>query len=185
VDADVIPEFHAARILLLMRICGSGSTGLIHGRTKLAKLDFFVRYPRFLELALSQLRSQGAQVPDYSAGAESVEATMIRYRFGPWDHRYFNFLGILIGRNLVRTGGTARLETYSLTPQGQSSADFIAEIQSFAQIVDRCRIVSTVFGNYSGSQLKSFVYDTFVDQIARLPMNAPIIADDVSDLLEE
>jgi len=44
--ADDILEFHAARLLLLLEICGTA--GRIDGLTKMAKLDFFKRYLDFL-----------------------------------------------------------------------------------------------------------------------------------------
>src|ERR1035441_3744832 len=48
-SADDIVEFHAARLLLLVDICGTG--GRIDGLTKMAKMDFFARYPQFFEVA--------------------------------------------------------------------------------------------------------------------------------------
>ena len=50
-SADNIVEFHAARILLLISVCGTGNR--IDGLTKMAKLDFFVRYPDFFAVAKS------------------------------------------------------------------------------------------------------------------------------------
>lgn len=44
VSEDLL-ELHAARILLLCRVCGIKNK--VDGLTKLAKLDFFVRYPEF------------------------------------------------------------------------------------------------------------------------------------------
>ena len=44
-SADDIVEFHAARLLLLLSVCGVA--GRIDGLTKMAKLDFFARYPDF------------------------------------------------------------------------------------------------------------------------------------------
>jgi hypothetical protein len=46
--ADDVLEFHAGRLLLLLSTCG-GTTGAIGGLTKMAKLDFFVRYPDFFQ----------------------------------------------------------------------------------------------------------------------------------------
>jgi hypothetical protein len=48
-SADNIVEFHAARILLLISLCGTSNR--IDGLTKMAKLDFFVRYPNFFAVA--------------------------------------------------------------------------------------------------------------------------------------
>ena len=44
-SADDIIEFHLARLLLLLKFCGTA--GRIEGLTKMAKLDFFARYPDF------------------------------------------------------------------------------------------------------------------------------------------
>ena len=44
--ADDILEFHAARLLLLLSICGV--SGRIDGLTKMAKLDFLCTLPRLL-----------------------------------------------------------------------------------------------------------------------------------------
>ncbi len=52
-SADEIVEFHAARLLLLIHLCGV--SGRIDGLTKMAKLDFFARYPDFFEAARSAL----------------------------------------------------------------------------------------------------------------------------------
>src|SRR5690349_19688961 len=131
-DVEDLPELHAARLVVLMRICGDGHTGLIRGRTKLAKLDFFVRYPAFLEAAVQRVRRQRPSLADYRAGTEGVEASMVRYRFGPWDHRYYNLLGLLDARALIKIGGGAgRVETYSLTEAGRQLADSLATQQSF------------------------------------------------------
>ena len=43
--AEDVLELHAARLVLLLKHCGVKNR--IDGLTKLAKLDFFVRYPEF------------------------------------------------------------------------------------------------------------------------------------------
>jgi hypothetical protein len=58
--ADDILEFHAARLLLLLEVCGTA--GRIDGLTKMAKLDFFNRYPDFFAAA-SAAKSAGALTP--------------------------------------------------------------------------------------------------------------------------
>ncbi len=52
VSEDLI-ELHAARILLLFRLCGTNDR--IDGLTKMAKLDFFVRYPEFFQQVCAYL----------------------------------------------------------------------------------------------------------------------------------
>jgi hypothetical protein len=172
-DSDDIPEFHAARLLILLRICGEGRTGLIRGRTKLAKLDFFVRYPAFLEAAARKRRDLGTNLPDYRAGNEGVEASMVRYRFGPWDHRYYNLIALLQARDLIRIGA-GPVETYSLTPQGQTVVQQLREDPVFAPIVERCQVAAATFEGLTGTQLKDFVYETFIDEVAKLPQGRVI-----------
>ncbi len=170
-DVEDLPEFHAARLLVLMRTCGE--TGLIRGRTKLAKLDFFVRYPGFLEAATRRLQAERPSLPVYLAGTEGVEASMLRFRYGPWDHRYYNILALLEGRELIRVGGST-VDTYSLTTKGRSLADRLVAEAAYAPIVDRCRVVAVVFEGLTGNALKNFVYDTFVDEIAAKPLGTVI-----------
>ncbi len=172
-DADEIPEFHAARLLILLHVYKEANTSPLRGRTKLAKLDFFVRYPMFLEVALERLRSEGRQVAEFRAGSEGVEASMVRYRFGPWDHRYYNLLALLDGRALLRIGG-GNVETYSLTNTGHDVAEQLVNEQAFSPLVERCRVVVSAFSRWSGTDLKSFVYDTFVDEIAAMPQGVII-----------
>src|SRR5262249_7417637 len=87
-DLDQTPELEIARLLLLLdAFAEDGQSGAIEGLTKLAKLDFLLRYPVMLERAL---KAKGhsireVQLEDYER--HSVESEMVRYRFGPWDHR--------------------------------------------------------------------------------------------------
>src|SRR6188768_3489489 len=82
--ADEVLEFHAARLILLLRLCGTANR--IDGLTKLAKLDFFVRYPKFFE------RAVGGR-----AAMASTESSMVRFHYGPWDRRYYHVLSFLEG----------------------------------------------------------------------------------------
>lgn len=70
--ADDILEFHAARLLLLLSLCGTN--GSIRGLTKMAKLDFFVRYPKFFDAASKALGYSVTNLPSLS-----VESNMVRY----------------------------------------------------------------------------------------------------------
>jgi hypothetical protein len=69
-----------ARLLLLINAFTTRTRGL-EGRTKLAKLDFFLRYPEYLSRALEIRTARPAPETSMSTGA--LERGMIRYRFGP------------------------------------------------------------------------------------------------------
>ena len=84
--SDDLIEFHAARLLLLIALCGTKNaaegTTRIEGLTKLAKLDFFVRYPDFFNRASQALNA------DERSATTVVESSMVRHHYGPWDQRY-------------------------------------------------------------------------------------------------
>jgi hypothetical protein len=175
-DVDDVPEFHAARLMLLLGICGEGRTHLLRGRTKLAKLDFFVRYPTFLESALRTLRGRGRTHVRYAAGDEDVEAAMVRYHYGPWDQRYYDLLAMLTARGLLRIGG-GPVETYSLTDPGAAIAAGLAADPAFAPIVRRCEAARDGLAWMTGTQLKEFVYSSFADEVANRE-HGQLIVDD-------
>jgi hypothetical protein len=174
VDVEEVPEFHAARLLIVIFQCGTGSRKSVRGRTKLAKLDFFVRYPRFLEIALDRLRRDGQDLPAFSAGSEGVEASMVRYKYGPWDHRYYNLLGLLDARNLVDISSGQKVETYTLTKEGRDLATRLLSMREFAPVARRAELVSNALGRMSGTDLKNFVYETFLAEVAALPQGTII-----------
>ena len=83
ISADEIIEFHLARILLLIKLCGRKDR--IAGLTKFAKLDFFVRYPEFFERARSRLDETSNALERPQGESTTVESSMVRHHYGPWD----------------------------------------------------------------------------------------------------
>src|SRR6266536_5471076 len=102
-----------ARLLLLIDAFSSPDVGL-EGRTKLAKLDFLLRYPAFFRRALAK-RAPHAALPPDEEDEDLIETQMVRYRYGPWDPAYFSLLGSLIGRGLIRPVPAARGIGYKTT----------------------------------------------------------------------
>jgi hypothetical protein len=155
-------DFHIARLLLLLE-AGSGSSGTkaIDGFTKLAKLDFLLRYPNCLERALI---AEGkpvdkAKIQDFER--TTIESKMIRFRYGPWDHRYRRWISIMVARGLVHVGLDKKTVKISLSDEGHQVAGAVAETDAFQLTAERAAIINTRFGSKSGSALQDFVYDTF------------------------
>jgi hypothetical protein len=172
-DPDESIDFHAARLLILLIRCGEGPRYQIEGRTKLAKLDFFVRYPVFLQRARNELMRRGQEMNDWNASGAEVEAPMIRYRYGPWDPRYKQFLAFLEARQLIKITVT-RPERVSLTAAGRRIAETIIERPSFTPIVERCDVMINSLASLSGTQLKNLIYDIFPTEVGDLPLRAEI-----------
>jgi hypothetical protein len=153
-------EFHAARLLLLLKFAG-GRTERIVGRTKIAKMDFFVRYPTYLVKAANL---QGIQT-NLQPGARP-ESPMIRYKYGPWDTKYYDVFALLVAKGLISIHPTDKGDEFALTDRGQFA---IEELQGpeFEEIVERCRLVYRLFGGKSGTAMKKFIYDNFPEIVAR------------------
>jgi hypothetical protein len=162
--ADDITEFHAARLLLLVHVCGKRAR--IDGLTKMAKLDFFVRYPQFFDKAC---RHQGlsVEVDTETDPTDVVESAMVRYHYGPWDLRYYDVLAYMRARDLVTINQEGRVYKLRLTDLGRSAADDLAASAAFAPLVTQMRSVKTAFGNASGSALKQLIYDVFDEEVAQ------------------
>lgn len=167
-DPDDSVDFHAARLLVLLRQCGTGRKPGIDGRTKLAKLDFLLRYPAFLERALDHLRDIGASTTEWTAAGAEIEAPMIRYRYGPWDPRYRQFLAFLLSRKLI-TITTAKPERVQLTAAGRRAADDLSGRTSFQPLLDRCAAMTPDLSTMTGTELRDLVYELFPNEVGELP----------------
>jgi len=165
--ADDILEFHASRLLLLLYICGK--EGSVDSLTKMAKLDFFVRYPEFFASVCQSLNIT-VQIP-----ANSVEATMIRYHYGPWDQRYYRILAYLEAKHLIKINKSRKANILSLTEQGRNIAVQLEKEPPFWNLVEQMRLVKKILGNRNGSNLKGLIYTLFDKQIASLAIGDKIV----------
>ncbi len=164
--ADDLLEFHAARLVLLLHICGKRNR--IQGLTKLAKLDFFVRYPQFFEKASEY---QGNKE---KASLKTVESSMIRFHYGPWDKRYYQVIPFLEANQLIELQQDRKSYSFTLTEQGKGLAKQLLQDEAFAEICDHMRQVKKVFGGMTGSKLKSLIYEIFKGEVADKAMEEVI-----------
>ena len=170
-DLDQSSELHIARLLILIdAFAEDDQGGAIEGLTKLAKLDFLLRYPIMLERALEAKRQsiQGVQLEDHER--YSVESQMVRYRFGPWDHRYREFLNILVAKGLVTITIKGRTVVIAATEKGRNCAKQLASDQLFEQYSRRAELLKRHF-DMKATNLMKFVYETF-PEIISLQSNA-------------
>lgn len=163
---DNIP-FHATRLILLIYLAGKPE---IEGRTKLAKLDFFVRYPTYL-LRAAEIEGKEAiveEIKNIIQVSPTIESQMIRYKYGPWDQKYYLVLAYLSGKNLVTVQQKKNMDSFLLTEAGTTLASSLIQQSEFTAVAERCRIVKKLFGNLSGSEIKNFIYRHF-PEVVRLP----------------
>lgn len=168
--ADDIVEFHAARLLLLMLVCGSA--GRIDGLTKMAKLDFFSRYPDFFLVARA---AEGEpENPSMGPAGKVVESSMVRHHYGPWDKRYYHVLAHLEAKRLIIVSKQKKSYQIALTALGQERAKALAELPSFAGLVDRLKQIRKTFGKKTGTYLKDLIYRLFDREVGQREMGKVI-----------
>lgn len=160
-------EFHAARLLLLI-YSSRGKTKKIEGRTKLAKMDFLIRYPTYL--------AEAARIKKIEANIKTTvrpESRMIRYKYGPWDNNYYNIFAYIVAKGFVEIEPTkSKGDVFLLTKKGEFAAK---ELQGpeFEELQERCFLVHKLFGDVSGSTIKTFIYEYFTEIIDK-PLGAEI-----------
>ena len=85
---------------------------------------------------------------------------MVRYRYGPWDHRYRRFLNVLAAKGLVSIQTTGRTINLALTDRGRKRSELIVGDASFAQLAERAKVLRESI-DISASDIMKFIYNTF------------------------
>lgn len=158
VVSDDVVEFHAARIMLLIYFCGKGR---LKGLTKLAKLDFFVRYPSFFNRVMAYLGENETSTND------EIESKMVRFHYGPWDRRYYHVLAYLESRRLISILKEKKTYIFTLTELGLQISNKLAADSCFDNTCRQMKLVKKHLGSKSGSSLKTLVYQVFDDEVAK------------------
>lgn len=163
--ADDILEFHAGRLLLLAKVCGTSNR--IDGLTKMAKLDFFVRYPLFFDM-VCETSDAGRPV------LRSVESAMVRFHYGPWDTRYYHVLAYMKAKGLITVSQHGKQLRISLTELGDKTAGALMDVAEFHDLILHMGNVKKVLGSKSGSALKKMIYTLFDKEVAQRPLGEVI-----------
>jgi len=166
-------DMHLARLLLLLyAFAREGDRPAVEGITKLAKLDFLLRYPSYFERAMRARSVTPRRIPIAAFERNTVEAQMVRYRFGPWDHRYRRFLNLLAAKGLIRITTTGRTISLSLTGTGRQRAERLAIDESYALLLARARLLRERL-DIGATDIMRFIYETF-PEIASLAYDEAI-----------
>jgi len=152
---------HLGRLLVLLgAFAKREESGTIEGLTKLAKLDFLLRYPVYLEKALLKKNAslKGLNIIEHER--KSVESAMVRYRYGPWDFRYRRLINVLVAKGLAYVVIRGKTIQIGLTKEGIDSAEALANQEEFQDIAQRASLLKRYF-DIKGTTLMKFIYETF------------------------
>jgi hypothetical protein len=165
-------DYHIGRVLLLLQAM-TPRGGRLEGLTKLAKLDFLLRYPAFLERLM---HVDGVGWPEGLEPTPSerlaVESRMIRYKYGPWDDRYYPVVGALVGMQLAETSVENGRYTLRLTRRGRQVARHLASDSRWATMAGRASLLREHY-NFSGNALRERIYRELPDAVD-VPMRTEI-----------
>lgn len=175
-DPDVLAlrvqdyAYHQARVLLLVVAVVNklGKRGALDGLTKLAKLDFLVRYPLLASVALRLPPDEVERLSISNEDKLEVESPMIRHKYGPWDDRYYPVLGGLIGKGLIEYVPKRR-GNVSVRPTklGRNMAEQLAGSDAWREIAQRCAVIAGAAAGLTGNNLKELIYDRLPEVVDR------------------
>jgi hypothetical protein len=154
-------ELHLSRILLLLNAASKRRTKTVAGITKLAKIDFLLRYPNCLERALAYLSkdTDAANIQEYER--TTIESRMVRFRYGPWDERYRRWIGLLVAKGLALTFVRGRTIHVEITEKGKQVAQQLSDIPEFDILDVRSEIITKAVGGFSATKIMNFIYEVF------------------------
>lgn len=169
---DANEDIHLARILVLLEAFGREHEPAIVGITKLAKLDFLLRYPSCFERAMiaRNVSPKNLRVSEFEHA--TIETSMVRYRFGPWDHRYRKFLNILAARGLLTLAVEGRTVVIDLTAKGSVIAGKLSETQEFEDVRFRAGLLRKNL-DLGATRLMEFIYEQF-PELNNMQLNTEI-----------
>lgn len=157
---DKNEDIHLARILVLLAAFQREEGPAIVGITKLAKLDFLLRYPSCFETAMiaRNVSPKNLRISEFEHA--TIEASMVRYRYGPWDHRYRKFLNILAARGLVTLAVDGRTVVIDLTNSGKVLATRFSQSEEFEDVNFRAEMLRKHL-DIGATRLMEFIYEEF------------------------
>jgi hypothetical protein len=165
--------YHQARVLLLVTATAAepGHARKLDGLTKLAKLDFLLRYPALASQVLDSLNALDPRLhlnEDDVREPTSVEAPMTRYKYGPWDDRYYAIIGALVGRGLLRYA-RGRQGSVALAPTvaGRALSEEMAATPEWSETADRSQAIAQASSGLTGNALKDLIYQRLADLMDR------------------
>ena len=151
-------DFHLARLLILLREISGAEKKRISGITKVVKLDFLLRYPTVLEVALNEVHASIETLDIKEHERKSVEAKMVRFKYGPWDNRYRLFLSILWAKGLILVERQGKTLQFQISDKGLEVSEQLVGRKEFRDYVTRSQAIKKHFADYQGTTLASKIY---------------------------
>jgi hypothetical protein len=155
-------ELHCVRLLILIYTLTGKKDGTTIYITKLAKLDFILRYPVVLDKALSLLNIiKKSSINE--AQRNSIESEMLAFSYSPWSSNFRRLLVLLSSRNLIVWRTSGRQIELSSTEVGRNFYRDAIEHIEFREFVQQSKVIKTNFSNLPLTKLDSLMLSVIKD----------------------
>lgn len=159
-------DYHVARVLLLVSAFSRTPKAKLDGLTKLAKLDFLLRYPVYLERLLDKRgKPLSARLRPTAEERRGLESAMIRYKYGPWDDRYYPVVGRLIGTGLAVPVAGRGAVALRATDEGKRITSELAA-SNWETVAGRAAALKSGL-DLAGTTLQRLIYESFPAAVDR------------------
>lgn len=166
--AEENPRFHMSRLIILI----SAFDGHISGLSKLANLDFLLRYPAHAKAVLEHRHRSvsGMQILDHEMA--NIENGAVMYKYGPWDFRYKALLVSMAALNTIKLSMADRAVSISLLEQGSCIANHLRNSPHWATVCARSEILHR-HCNITGNALSHAILKA-CPSLTDIPLGGPI-----------
>lgn len=84
---------------------------------------------------------------------------MVRYKYGPWDDRYYAIIGALVGRGLLKyTKGRKGSVALATTREGRRLADEMGKVRDWKAMAERSEAIADASSGMTGNTIKDLIY---------------------------
>ncbi|SCY54481.1 hypothetical protein SAMN05720606_10621 [Paenibacillus polysaccharolyticus] len=147
-------ELHTVRLLVLISTIVGKKRETTIQITKLAKLDFILRYPAALYKALDFVNGlKDALITE--SEKNNIESEMLAFNYSPWSSDFRRLLVLLTSRSLISWSSKGNSIELSLTKQGEDFYNKIIRYQEFSEIIQQSKSIKTNFSKLSMLKLDS------------------------------
>lgn len=150
----------ARLMILIYHLCGETDKRKIDGINKLAKLDFLLKSPKFLQRGLLKQNSKSI-ISVTNEESKSIDAKTNAFRYLPWDENYRRLLNVLIARGLVRISFEKDDYFIHITTKGVELVETMKNDKYLKEFFNRSKVINTNFGLYSERYLDNFFEKNF------------------------
>lgn len=160
-DIEINDYLYLGRLLILLKVFGGkNQNNAIDGLEQLAGLDFFLRYPAYLEKALLIRGKSPDKASIKDSERQSIEANTAYYNYKPWSVEYRRLVSLLVAKDLVIIDINENRLKIRLSRKGVDTANTLTQEDLYDSVKKRAVILKQSF-NLSPRNLTSFIYENF------------------------